>query len=163
MGFTDQHLMEPLRALRLLANPMHLQLIHALKIKANAAFLAIDLKAVGVLVAARIACGLQRAQRPILKFDRRRKSIVHVHRLRFTADTGAGFDECADRGRHPARLTYQIAPQINNVRAKVSQRPAAGNGFVQPPDVRRVVVRHDPLLQIHRAKVVDLPQLPVSN
>ena len=33
---------------------------------------------------------------------------------------------------------------------------AAGLGFLQPPDHRRAIVGHDPLLQVDRAEVIDL-------
>ena len=45
-----------------------------------------------------------------------------------------------------------------NVRAEVAERAASGHLLVHPPPERRVVVGHDPLLQVNRTVVIDLPQ-----
>ena len=57
-----------------------------------------------------------------------------------------------------ADLTDEIARQVDDVRVQVSVRAAAGDLLLQTPYQRELRV-HDPVLQIHRAPVVDLADL----
>ena len=56
-------------------------------------------------------------------------------------------------------LPDEVAAEVDDVRAQVAEGARARELLLQAPDQRRVVLRHDPFLQVHGAVVVDAPQL----
>ena len=153
-----KHIAETLGLRRFVAYPEDLQLVQTFQVEDDARLLGIDLQALTVLAPSRKTAGLNRAYRAVLKLQQRGKGIVYVHLAHRAVVPGPVLNERARHTRNALHLAHQVTAKIDDMRPQVSQRAAARRRLLQPPDHRQIVVRHHPLLQIHCAEVVDLPQ-----
>src|SRR5438477_8046832 len=114
-----------------------------------------------VLATGTEARGFQGAHRAVFKLHDRLERIVHVDlacalalRQRSLGNKGPA------QGHHRFRLAYQEAPQVDDVRPQVPESAAASQALVEPPGELETGIEQ-PLLQVERAEVVYVAQVPV--
>jgi hypothetical protein len=127
MALGHQHVVEALRYLGLVVDPEDLSLVHALQVEAHRALLGVDLEAVVVLAAGGEAGALQRADGAVLELHGRGEGVVHVHDAGAAVTLVALLDESLGQGRHALDAAHQVVRQVDDVRAQVAQRAAAGH------------------------------------